>query len=115
MPVLYNKTSNKTKRRYLRSHMTYPENILWLQLRKRQLLGRKFRRQFGTGNYVLDFYCPELKPGIEVDGITHERDGGKEHDQRKDHYLKEFGIKTLRFKDEDVFHRIDDVLRDISQ
>jgi hypothetical protein len=43
--------------------MTHCEKILWLQLRKRQLLDAKFRRQFGIGNYVLDFYCPELKIG----------------------------------------------------
>ena len=82
--------------------MTWSEKLLWLQLSKRQLLGAKFRRQFGVGNYILDFYCPELKIGIELDGVTHESEQGKAHDQSKDQYLGRYGIKTLRFKDEDV-------------
>jgi very-short-patch-repair endonuclease len=44
---------------------------LWQKLR-RQSLGYKFRRQYGIGKYIIDFYCQELRLAIEVDGITHE-------------------------------------------
>lgn len=48
--------------------MTSAEIALWLRLKGRQLGGVKFRRQFGVGSFVLDFYAPALRLGIELDG-----------------------------------------------
>ena len=45
MTLYYNKTSEKGKRRFLRSHTTRPEVIIWLRLKSKQILGYKFRRQ----------------------------------------------------------------------
>jgi len=51
--------------------MTKAEMFLWSKLKGKQLNGLKFRRQYGINNYVVDFYCPEQKLAIEIDGDVH--------------------------------------------
>ena len=55
-------------RRDLRNNATREENDLWLRL-KNSNLGYKFRRQHSIGNFILDFYCPDKKLGVEIDGL----------------------------------------------
>ena len=66
MTRIYNRTSEKEKRRQLRNKMTPAEIILWSRLKNRQVNRYKFRRQYSVGSYVVDFYCPELKLVVEV-------------------------------------------------
>jgi len=61
--------------RYLRKNATPSERILWRHLRNRTLSGHKFRRQHPIDRYVLDFYCPEARLAIELDGGQHAEDG----------------------------------------
>ena len=67
----YNQPEQKSLRRELRKGGEAPEAVMWTLLKNRQIEGVKFRRQFGVGPYILDFYCPELKLGIELDGAPH--------------------------------------------
>jgi very-short-patch-repair endonuclease len=47
---------------------------------------------------ILDFYCPEIRLGIELDGIQHLEDSAVLHDTLRDEYLmEEFNISILRF------------------
>src|SRR5690348_15259997 len=57
--------------RRLRRDVTDAERKLWHHLRRRQLLGDRFRRQFPIGPYIVDFACLETKLIIEVDGSQH--------------------------------------------
>ena len=50
--------------RRMRKEPTPAEDLLWQAIRNRQLRGLKFRRQYVIGNYILDFYCPEIKLAI---------------------------------------------------
>jgi very-short-patch-repair endonuclease len=52
--------SLKEKRKYLRNNITKPETILWRYLRKKQILGARFRRQFSLDKFIVDFYCHDL-------------------------------------------------------
>ncbi len=70
------KRNNIEKCRRLRKEQTDAERKLWSILRNRQLSGVKFRRQFPIGRYMLDFYSPEHKLGIEADGGQHYEDKG---------------------------------------
>ena len=54
--------------RLLRSNSTDAERILWSRLRRRQLDGYKFRRQYVIGPFIGDFVCLERRLVIEVDG-----------------------------------------------
>lgn len=58
--------------------MTDAERLLWSRIRRNQLKGFQFYRQKITGNYIVDFYCPELKLVIEVDGGQHYIAEGKD-------------------------------------
>ena len=60
------------RRRDLRQKSTSAEEILWKELRRKNL-GHKFKRQFSIDNYVIDFYCPDYKLAIELDGVIHKQ------------------------------------------
>ena len=66
-----NTRSKKTLRQTLRSDGTAAEAVLWKSLQNRQILGKRFRRQHGIGRYIVDFYCPESRLVIELDGDAH--------------------------------------------
>ncbi len=105
--------SNVRLARYLRREMTKAEMRLWHFLRRKRLLGLKFRRQHPFGPYVLDFYCPELALAIEVDGSQHGKMRGRKHDQERDAYLARHGVMVLRYWTADVLRDVDGVVNDI--
>jgi len=72
MTKLYNRKQEKEKRRELRQNETIAETNMWSQLRNRGCLSLKFKRQFSIDKYIIDFYCPEYKIAIELDGNVHE-------------------------------------------
>ena len=78
-------------------------------MRNRQLTGVKFRRQFSIGRYILDFYCPEYKLGIEADGGQHYEDEGIQEDEIRTEELSKLGIHILRFSDRDILDNIEGV------
>ena len=96
----YNKKSEQEKRRQLRNNATYCEKIVWLHLKKRQL-GYRFLRQYSVDHFVIDFYCPELKLAVELDGNVHDIPEQKSYDKVRQKYLEAFGIKSIRIKNEE--------------
>jgi very-short-patch-repair endonuclease len=94
--------------RALRKPMTPAETALWEHLRRRRLDGISFRRQYATGRFVLDFYAPREKLGIEVDGDVH--DLQKERDDARTDALALRGIRIVRFRNEEVLSDIEPVL-----
>ncbi len=80
-------------------------------MRNRQLSGAKFRRQFSIGTYILDFYSPEYKLGIEADGGQHYEDEGRRRDDQRTKELSHLGVKILRFSDRDILNNLEGVCR----
>lgn len=111
--VVNNDPHLKTFRKELRNNLTPAEASLWKQLQKRQLEGRKFRRQHSVGNYILDFYCPSEKLAIELDGEVHNDFSQADYDYERDQFLNAFGIKVLRFENKEVFENNEAVLNEI--
>uniref|UniRef100_UPI0030EE6DC1 endonuclease domain-containing protein n=2 Tax=Rhodohalobacter sp. 8-1 TaxID=3131972 RepID=UPI0030EE6DC1 len=99
---MLNPKKTKKQRQYLRNNMTKWEVILWNDLKGKNMLGFKVRRQYGIDNFVIDFYCPELKLAIEVDGDVHEFTSKKLSDSRKNDLLKDEGIKLIRLNNYDL-------------
>ena len=97
-------------RRELRKNQTETEKIIWDKLRNRRFLNLKFRRQYGIGNYIADFYCSSLKLVIELDGGQHFTEEGLEYDKITEEFMKSLGIKTLRFNNNEVLNNIEEVL-----
>ena len=102
-----------TYRKFLRNNSTPAEIRLWTYLKNKQLSGRKFRRQHSIDNFILDFYCPEEKLCIELDGGYHNTPKQSEKDKKRDLILKSYGIKVLRFRNELVFRDCEGVLETI--
>jgi very-short-patch-repair endonuclease len=66
--------------REFRKNPTVAEALMWEQLRNKRLGGYKFRRQHPIAGYVLDFFCFEIKLGIELDGAVHINSEQAEYD-----------------------------------
>jgi len=95
--------------RDLRSNMSTPEVLLWTHLRGRALGGLKLRRQHPIGRYVLDFYCPEARLVIEIDGESHGHGDQPQRDEIRDAWLRDQGLEVLRIGAADVMRDVVDV------
>ena len=104
----------KDRRRELRKSQTPTEALIWERVRGRRLGGYRFLRQYSVGPYILDFYCPSAKLGIELDGGQHLARDGSLYDQERTAYLEGFSIRTIRFQNGDVIRDIQEVMTKIS-
>jgi len=105
----------KERARLLRRTLTPAEARLWSYLQRRQLGGRKFRRQYRIGPYILDFYCPSERIAVELDGAAHDSEQAQYRDAARTAFLARSGVKVIRFENRDVFENGDGVLLAISK
>ena len=101
--------------RILRKNLTREERILWHNLRSRNFLGYKFRRQEPIGRYIVDFLCYEKKLIIELDGGQHAQDDGIKEDTKRDEYLRNNRFRILRFWNNEVMNNLNGVLMKIKE
>jgi very-short-patch-repair endonuclease len=93
--------------------MTEAELVLWQVLKDKKQKGRKFRRQYSIGYYIVDFCCPSEKLIIELDGNHHYTHEGKEKDKERDAHLSLLEFKVLRFENKEVLENLNEVLKKI--
>jgi very-short-patch-repair endonuclease len=115
MTELYNKTSEKVKRQLLRNQMPLAEQIAWERLRGKQVAGCKFRRQYSIDRFVVDFYTPELKLAIEIDGESHHGEQAQAYDVERQSFLEAKGIRFLRFTNQQIMEDLDQVIERIEK
>jgi very-short-patch-repair endonuclease len=99
--------------RWHRNNSTFSEILFWIQVRNKQIRGYDFHRQKPVDYFILDFFCPRLMLGIELDGITHHEDAVIAKDKIKEERMKSLGISMLRFPDVQVYNHMPDVLSEI--
>ena len=87
----------KERAKELRKAGNLSEVILWNMIKNKQLLGLDFDRQKIIGNYIVDFYCPNLGLVIEIDGESHDFKG--EHDVQREFFLRSLGLEVMHFED----------------
>jgi very-short-patch-repair endonuclease len=92
--------------------MSLPEVLLWQQLRRRPA-GLKWRHEHPAGPYELDFYCDAVHLAVEVDGEAHNRGDRPARDVRRDGWLMERGVRTLRIPATAVLSDLESVIRHI--
>jgi len=92
----------------LRRSMTLAEVLLWNQLKRRRIQGYDFDRQRPIGEYIVDFYCKELRLAIEVDGKSH--DFRQAEDTKRQEVLEGIGVRFIRFWEQDVKHDMESVV-----
>ena len=101
--------------RSMRKEKTEAEDKLWRELRNKQIENCKFRRQHPIGNFIADFYCHEKKLLIEVDGGYHDKKEQQAYDLARTQIINEFGIKVIRFSNEEVLNDMQEVLKKITE
>ena len=111
---IFNQKSRKESRKQLRGRATKAETIFWLKIKNKQM-GYKFRRQHGIGKYIVDFYCPEKKLIVEIDGDVHFYDSHIEADRIRENYFKKLGLTVKRYTNLDVIKNLNNVLEDLRQ
>jgi tRNA A37 threonylcarbamoyladenosine synthetase subunit TsaC/SUA5/YrdC len=101
-------------RSQLRKESTKAESFLWNKLRGKKLNGLKFRRQHGIGSYIVDFYQPDSKLVIELDGDIHFLTDTKLYaDKLRNEWLENRGYTVAHYNNVDIFQNIDNILGDI--
>jgi len=115
---IYNQSKFKDLRRKLRNNQTDAEWKVWNILRGKQMLSLRFLRQYGVENYSLDFYCPEIKLAVEVDGGQHNEEVEKLSDADRTKLLGLYGITVIRFWNNEVTENLEGVhwkITDVAQ
>ena len=93
----------------LRKRSTEAEIVLWNELKGRKLMGYKFRRQHPIHFYIADFYCHDQRLIVEVDGRIHINPNIKNHDLNREDELSRFGIRVIRFTNNQIIENVKDV------
>ena len=105
----------KNTARTLRKNMTDSELKLWSRIRRKQIFGLQFYRQRPIGSYIVDFYCPKAELVLGVDGVQHMNRLAMQKDKYRDSYLKQQGVKVLRFDNLQVLKQLDAVVEKVCQ
>ncbi|SFC98712.1 endonuclease domain-containing protein [Algibacter pectinivorans] len=113
MKNIHNYKYLEQRRKELRKSLTSAEATLWKHLQKKQLGGRKFRRQHSIENFIVDFYCPKEKLIIELDGAYHFDFAQQNYDLERTNRLERLGFKLIRFENKLVFENLEFVLKEI--
>jgi len=99
--------------RSLRSNATSAERRLWQGLRRKQVVGFRFRRQVVLDGFIVDFVCFDARLVIEVDGATHSTDEETARDAARSATLAASGFEILRFTNDDIYRNLDGALETI--
>lgn len=110
-PSLYSRLKELSVRN--RHNPTPAEEFLWEQLKGKNLENFKFRRQHIIGDCIADFVCLQNKLVIEVDGGYHNDPEVVEYDKLRTQLFEEYGFKVIRFTNEEVLGKIENVLDSI--
>jgi very-short-patch-repair endonuclease len=101
--------------RKLRRSETTAEAIFWSRLRGRRWRKLKFRRQHQIGEFIVDFYCDELRLVIELDGGIHLTSLVSRRDREKEEYLNSIGMNIIRIANSVIVKNVDAALHYVSE
>jgi very-short-patch-repair endonuclease len=104
----------KKRARELRKQGTLSEVLLWKAIQRKQL-GVEFHRQVPLDEYIVDFYCHELHLPIEVDGVSHDSEEKQQCDLKRQQRLEGFGVRFLRFTDDEIKESLEGVVERIRE
>lgn len=98
----------------LRKDATKEERHLWYDFLRGYPI--QFKRQAVFGNYIVDFYCPQVKLAIELDGSQHYEEEKQEYDRQRTKSLeKTYGVTLLRFPNSDINQHFEGVCQEIER
>jgi methylmalonyl-CoA mutase cobalamin-binding domain/chain len=97
--------------RELRKNQTPAESLLWNKFLR--ALPFRVLRQRPIDHFIVDFYCPEARLVIEIDGDSHFTDAGRVNDENRTDVLRLYGLTVMRFTNEQVKNSLDGVCTQI--
>ncbi len=97
-----------------RKEPTKEEDLIWQELRNRNIDGYKFRRQHPVAGYIPDFVCLEKKLIVEIDGEYHSEAEQKLFDAAREKWLHEYGYSLVRFSNAEIKYSLPTVLQKIT-
>ncbi len=110
---LLRKVLHRDRARELRKRATPAESALWKLLRDRRLAQFKFRRQHPWRHYILDFFCPQARVAVELDGEYHADPDQTDLDEERTTELTVHGIRVVRFQNSEVLTDPDSILKQL--
>ena len=106
MSIDYNK-KNISLAKSLRKNSTPQENHLWYDFLSKYEI--RFQRQKSIDNFIADFYCHKAKLIIEIDGKHHYTAEGLQKDEFRTEILEGYGLKIIRFTNNQIDNNFFDV------
>lgn len=103
----------KERARELRKAGNLAEVLFWMEVKNNKFLALDFHRQKIIGNYIVDFYCPELNLVIEIDGSSH--NDKIEYDEKREQYLISLDLKIIHYNDVDVKKNLNGVMENLKE
>jgi very-short-patch-repair endonuclease len=97
----------------LRKNATPAEQKLWDEYLKN--FPYRVLRQRAIAYFIVDFYCSKLKLVIEVDGAQHFTDEGIAYDDKRTEILEGYGLKVIRFSNDEILNNFEGVCWIINQ
>lgn len=85
--------------------------ILWIKLSSGRVPGFRFVCDHSIAGYVVDFYCPAIKLGIDV--VVDGTENTRITDETRRSALEAHGVMLLNFTDVEINDYTDDVLEHI--
>ncbi len=99
--------------RELRNHSTKSEILIWSVALRNRKTGYQCQRQRPIDRYIVDFFFPEVRLILEIDGYSHSFEEKIESDKIRDERLLGLGYKTLRISDQQVFEEMENAIATI--
>jgi very-short-patch-repair endonuclease len=101
------------KAKELRKNMTPAERKLWYEFLRKYPV--RFLNQKVLDGYILDFYCAKARFCVEMDGYQHMSVTNREHDAVRTGLLNRYGISVIRFSNDEINYRFEEVCEKIEQ
>ncbi len=99
--------------RQMRKKLTLAEALFWQRLRKRQVLGHKFRRQHAIERFIVDFYCRDARLVVEVDGPIHQYT--QEEEAIRQTFLESQELEVIRFSNQEIVQHISRIVERVTE
>jgi very-short-patch-repair endonuclease len=91
----------------LRKAGNLAEVLFWKTFKDKNKLGFDIDRQVIIGNYIVDFFIPELGLVFEIDGSSHENK--VEYDAERDSFMRCLNLQVVRIPDIDIKNNLGSV------
>ena len=113
MSNIYRNFKLRDVSRNLRKNMTKQEKHLWYDYLSKYSV--RWYKQRIIDNFIVDFYCSKAGVAVELDGSQHYTEQGEAYDKERTAILESYGIKVIRFSNNDVDNNFEGVCMEIDK